>query len=158
MNDVIPFCDRCREKNQVIWFRTKDHCLDLYPGKNGQNQFEDFSEECKEHGLDVKEVNTKTIEVKDIKKGIKIRINRHECGPAILLEFGKELLIAGIVAIIIEIFKKILVKNAKKRKEKIQYSVYVFINNTRIELNLFDEESVIKAIKDSKNSSRTRRK
>lgn len=150
MDRIDEFCDKCKSKEQIIWFKTKDHYLDLKKGEVNYNQFEDFSKELEKHGLEVREVDYKTIEIKDPKKKIAVKIRRHECGPEILFDFSKDLLIAGIIVVIIEILKKLTKKKAKKRKEKPTFAVYIFQGKNRIQINSFDEKSILDAIQGAK--------
>ena len=156
MKEISFFCDRCNKDN-VIWFKSKDHYLDLKKGENNYYQFEIFSEELKKSDLKVKEINYKSLKVKH--PNGEIIIHRHECGPEILFDISKILIekvpsYCFYIGLIIRALKKLTEKKAKKRKEKPIYAVYFFQDHNRIKINSFDKDSIFKA---AKRSYQTRR-
>lgn len=119
-----PFCNDCQTNR--IWFKTRDHYLDL---NDKDNQFSDFSNELEKLGLKVKCIDSKTINVTDPISNVWLKIVRHECGPEILVlepfvrDIAKAVLVKVLVDGVINVFKKMVRKKAKKRKEKMVYNV-----------------------------------
>lgn len=147
------FCDKCKSPEGRIWFKTKDHYLDLK-----RDQFDEFVEELEKHDLDVKDIDYKTIQVNSPKEKFRITINRHECGPELVFGFLGEIAKAGIIAVILNALKKLIKKKSKERKETPQYNVFVYQQFNRIELNSFNQNTILKAITNDRAPKRKNKK
>ncbi|MDD5110925.1 MAG: hypothetical protein PHG85_00100 [Candidatus Altiarchaeota archaeon] len=145
----MDYCDKCKSPGVAIWFKTKDHYLDLKGA-----QFDEFVQELEKLDLNVKDIDYKNIEVISPKDRIRITLIRHECGPEIISDFLGELAKAGIITIILDTLKKLIKKKSKEKKETPRYQVYVFQQFNRLELNSFDQKTILTAFKKSKSPCR----
>jgi hypothetical protein len=143
---VSQFCDKCQSHEKIIWFKTKDHYLDL----KGE-QFSEFVQELEKHELTAKYVDDKTLEVLSPKRDIRVRLKCHECGPEIIHGFAGELIKAGIIAVILDALKKLIKKKSKEMGETATYQVYVVQEFNKIEINSFNKEVISAALKKTDN-------
>ncbi|MDD3066506.1 MAG: hypothetical protein PHO48_01600 [Candidatus Gracilibacteria bacterium] len=135
------FCFGCDGSGEaVVWFKTKDHYLDL---KN--QQLEDFLREVKKAGFVVDYDRDKRMELSYKKQ--KFILLRHECGPEILLGLGYVASIFAIVDGVVKIVKflrKILQSKNKETKEKPIFKIYI----NKIEIDFSSDSKLKEAISD----------
>jgi len=139
MTSDKDFCMNCQHLHGVgAWFKTKDHYL--------KSEYPQFVNECEKQGFKVKEKDYKEMELTD-SKGIKYKVFKHECGPEIISLIADSLgIIAGLYTLI-QIFKKLTEKKAKRDKEKPAYTIYVFNGFNKVTINNLSKEAFAKAFK-----------